>query len=181
MDPDRAPGPAAHLLDGDRSGRDEARGPRLLPARPGQLGAGGSRQRGRYRHQPQNTSGLASGQQVQIGTGSAAETRTIAHITNSGATGPRVPGKIGNAVQLSGNGEYVDLPDGIVSGLHDFTVSAWVNPSANSAWSRVFDFGTGTNDYMFLTLSAGGGPMRFAITTSGMVRSSRSTPPARSR
>ena len=114
-----------------------------------------------------NTSGLASGQQVQIGTGSAAETRTIAHITNSGATGPRVPGKIGNAVQLSGNGEYVDLPDGIVSGLHDFTVSAWVNPSANSAWSRVFDFGTGTNDYMFLTLSAGGGPMRFAITTSG--------------
>ena len=114
-----------------------------------------------------NTSGLAPGQQVQIGTGSAAETRTIAHITNSGATGPRVPGKIGNAVQLSGNGEYVDLPDGIVSGLHDFTISAWVNPSANSAWSRVFDFGTGTNDYMFLTLSAGGGPMRFAITTSG--------------
>jgi hypothetical protein len=114
-----------------------------------------------------NTSGLATGQQVQIGTGSAAETRTIAHITNSGATGPRVPGKIGNAVQLSGNGEYVDLPDGIVSGLRDFTISAWVNPSANSAWSRVFDFGTGTNDYMFLTLSAGGGPMRFAITTSG--------------
>ncbi|MEA2591794.1 MAG: hypothetical protein QOD62_1625, partial [Actinomycetota bacterium] len=116
---------------------------------------------------PSNTSGLAPGQQVQIGTGSAAETRTIAHITNSGATGPRVPGKIGNAVQLSGSGEYVDLPDGIVSGLHDFTVSAWVNPSANSAWSRVFDFGTGTGDYMFLTLSAGGGPMRFAITTSG--------------
>jgi hypothetical protein len=114
-----------------------------------------------------NTSGLAPGQQVQIGTGSAAETRTIAHITNSGATGPRVPGKIGNAVQLSGNGEYVDLPDGIVSGLHDFTISAWVNPSANTAWSRVFDFGTGTNDYMFLTLSAGGGPLRFAITTSG--------------
>jgi sRNA-binding protein len=114
-----------------------------------------------------NTSGLASGQQVQIGAGAAAETRTITHITNSGATGPRVPGKIGNAVQLSGNGEYVDLPDGIVSGLHDFTISAWINPSANSAWSRVFDFGTGTGDYMFLTLSAGGGPLRFAITTSG--------------
>ena len=114
-----------------------------------------------------NTSSLATGQQVQIGTGPAAETRTISHITNSGATGPRVPGKIGNAVQLSGNGEYVDLPDGIVSGLHDFTISAWVNPSANSAWSRVFDFGTGTNNYMFLTLSAGGGPLRFAITTSG--------------
>jgi alpha-L-arabinofuranosidase B-like protein/concanavalin A-like lectin/glucanase superfamily protein/lamin tail-like protein len=114
-----------------------------------------------------NTSGLAPGQQVQIGTGPAAETGTIAHITNSGATGPRVPGKIGNAVQLSGSGEYVDLPDGIVSGLHDFTISTWVNPSANSAWSRVFDFGTGTSNYMFLTLSAGGGPLRFAITASG--------------
>ena len=55
-----------------------------------------------------STTGLAPGQQVQIGTGSAAETRTIAHITNTGATGPRVPGKIGNAVKLSGNGEYVE-------------------------------------------------------------------------
>ncbi len=114
-----------------------------------------------------NTDGLSPGQQVRIGTGSNAETRTITQITSSGATGPRVPGEIGNAVQLSGNGEYVSLPAGIVSGLHDFTISAWVNPSANTAWSRVFDFGTGTGDYMFLTLSAGGGPVRFAITTSG--------------
>ena len=87
--------------------------------------------------------------------------------TGCDATGPRVPGKIGNAVKLCGNGEYVSLPPGIVSGLHDFTVSAWVNPSQDSPWSRVFDFGTGTSDYMFLTLSAGGGPVRFAITTSG--------------
>ncbi|HTU75807.1 MAG TPA: arabinofuranosidase catalytic domain-containing protein [Trebonia sp.] len=114
-----------------------------------------------------NSTGLAPGQQVRIGTGPAAETRTISAVTTSGATGARVPGEIGNAVRLSGNGEYVQLPDGIASGLHDFTISAWVNPSQNTAWSRVFDFGTGTNDYMFLTLSAGGGPMRYAITTSG--------------
>jgi hypothetical protein len=113
------------------------------------------------------TSGLTPGQQVRIGTGPTADTRTITHITNTGATGPRVPGKIGNAVKLSGNGEYVSLPTGIVSGLHDFTISAWVNPSSNAAWSRVFDFGTGTSNYMFLTLSAGGGPLRFAIATTG--------------
>ncbi len=83
------------------------------------------------------------------------------------ATGPRVPGKIGNALALCGNNEYVSLPSGIVQGVTDFTISAWVNPSADTAWSRVFDFGTGTNDYMFLTLNAGGGPIRFAITTSG--------------
>jgi hypothetical protein len=114
-----------------------------------------------------NSSGLAPGQQVQIGTGRAAETRTITAVTTSGATGPRVQGKIGNAVYLDGDGEYIALPSGIVSGLHDFTVSAWVNPSQNTAWSRIFDFGTGTNTYMFLTVSAGGGPLRFAITTSG--------------
>ena len=83
------------------------------------------------------------------------------------ATGPRAPGKIGNALKLCGNGEYVSLPSGIVSGLNDFTVSAWVNPSQDTAWSRVFDFGTGINDYMFLTLNAGGGPIRFAITDTG--------------
>ena len=114
-----------------------------------------------------STAGLAAGQQIQIGTGSAAETRTIESVASSGATGARVPGKIGNAVKLAGDGEYVALPDGIVNGLHDFTVSAWVNPSQNTAWSRLFDFGTGTNDYMFLTMSAGGGPLRYAITTSG--------------
>jgi hypothetical protein len=83
------------------------------------------------------------------------------------ATGPRVPGRIGNAVRLSGQSEYVNLPAGIVSGLTgDYTISAWVNPAANTTWSRVFDFGTGTNAYMFLTVNAGGGP-RFAITTGG--------------
>jgi hypothetical protein len=82
------------------------------------------------------------------------------------ATGPRVPGILGNAVRLNGSSEYVSLPPGIVSGLTDFTIAAWVNPAATSTWSRVFDFGTSTGNYMFLTVNAGGGP-RFAITTSG--------------
>ncbi|HKE63555.1 MAG TPA: LamG-like jellyroll fold domain-containing protein [Micromonosporaceae bacterium] len=83
------------------------------------------------------------------------------------ATGPRVPGEIGNAVRLSGSNEYVDLPDGIVNGLSDFTISAWVNPSATPTWSRVFDIGTGTGVYMFLSVNGAGIGPRFAITTSG--------------
>jgi Concanavalin A-like lectin/glucanases superfamily len=54
-----------------------------------------------------------------------------------------------------------------VNGLSDFTVSAWVNPASNAAWQRVFDFGTGTNTNMFMTVNAGGAGLRFAITTSG--------------
>ncbi len=84
------------------------------------------------------------------------------------ATGARATGRIGaGALRLCGQNESVNMPAGIVSGLSDFTISAWVNPGANTAWSRVFDFGTGTTANMFLTVSAGGGPIRFAITTGG--------------
>jgi hypothetical protein len=82
------------------------------------------------------------------------------------ATGPRVAGKLGNALKLSGSNEFVNLPTGVVSGLSDFTISAWVNPAATTTWTRVFDLGTGTGAYMFLTVNAGTGP-RFAITTTG--------------
>jgi DUF1680 family protein len=77
-----------------------------------------------------------------------------------------VTGKFGNAVQLSGTGQYVVLPAGIVSALADVTVACWVNPSSIITWSRIFDFGTGTGTYMYLTVDAGSGP-RFAITTGG--------------
>jgi DUF1680 family protein len=77
-----------------------------------------------------------------------------------------VAGKFGNAVKLSGTAQYVSLPTGIVNGLTDFTIACWVNPASLSTWTRVWDFGTGTTAYMFLTLSAGSGP-RFAITTGG--------------
>ncbi|HUN32893.1 MAG TPA: beta-L-arabinofuranosidase domain-containing protein [Trebonia sp.] len=76
------------------------------------------------------------------------------------------PGKFGGALTLSGTGQYVELPAGLVASLTDFTVATWVNPAANTEWSRIFDFGTGTTAYMFLTVNAGTGP-RFSITTSG--------------
>lgn len=75
-------------------------------------------------------------------------------------------GKFGNAVQLNGTSNYVTLPAGVVNGLTDFTIATWVNPAKITQWSRVFDFGTGTRNYMFLTLSAGSAP-RFAISTGG--------------
>ncbi|WP_167357038.1 LamG-like jellyroll fold domain-containing protein [Paenibacillus pectinilyticus] len=77
-----------------------------------------------------------------------------------------IAGKSGNAVNLNGSTDYASLPTGIVSNLNDFTIAAWVKPNSVSKWSRVFDFGTGTSKYMFLTVNAGSAP-RFAITTSG--------------
>jgi len=81
------------------------------------------------------------------------------------ATGPRATGKVGSgALSLSGSGEYVTVPPNVVQGVNgDYSISVWVDPRSNSAWSRILDFGTGTSKYMFLTTNAGSGP-RFAIT-----------------
>ncbi len=74
-------------------------------------------------------------------------------------------GKYGNAISLSGNTNYVSLPNGIVSNMTSFTMSVWVNPSNTNAWARIMDFGTGTN-YMYLTQNAGTGPL-FGIYAQG--------------
>ncbi len=55
----------------------------------------------------------------------------------------------------------------MVSGLADYTVAGWVRLNAVSTWQRIFDFGTGTTAYMFLTPRSGSGTIRFAITTGG--------------
>ena len=76
-------------------------------------------------------------------------------------------GELGGAVDLNGSSEYVSLPTGVVDGLSDFTVATWVDMTSESQWMRIFDFGTGTTDYMFLTADGGSNAVRFAITTGG--------------
>ena len=73
-------------------------------------------------------------------------------------------GVFANAIDLDGSNDYIDMPDGLVEGLSEITVSAWVNLDSASTWSRVFDFGTGTSNYMFLTPRGSSGVVRFAIT-----------------
>ncbi|HET7469065.1 MAG TPA: arabinofuranosidase catalytic domain-containing protein, partial [Gemmatimonadales bacterium] len=114
-----------------------------------------------------STAGMNVGDRIMIGSGSDTEVATIKDIPAGGAAGPRVSGQLGKAVKLNGGGEYVNLPTGIVSGLSDFTVSAWVNPASSDTWARVFDFGTGTTVNMFMTINGGGAGLRFAITTGG--------------
>jgi hypothetical protein len=78
-------------------------------------------------------------------------------------------GKSGNAVNLDGTNDYVKLPSGVLSGLKGVTFVSWVNLDAAKDWSRIFDFGTGTSAYMFLTPktnSGNGGTMRFGIKAS---------------
>ena len=88
--------------------------------------------------------------------------------SNCVPNGARQPGRIGTALDFCRTASYGSLPSGIVSSLNgDWSISTWIKPAALSNWTRVFDFGTGQNVNMFLTLNAGGAGPRFAITNSG--------------
>lgn len=49
---------------------------------------------------------------------------------------------------------FVTLPDGILTGVSDFTISAWVKANTIENWVRVYDIGNGMpgTHWMFLTL-----------------------------
>lgn len=110
---------------------------------------------------------------------------------------PREPGRFGGALKLSGSpiglAEHVSLPANVMSGLRDFTIALWINPSQydpqrlsdpragqNQApltnGSAIFDFGSPNPQYgepaltrMYMTVRASNEtPVpRFAITTTG--------------
>jgi hypothetical protein len=85
-------------------------------------------------------------------------------LTGSAAWGT---GKSGSALALNGSTDYVSLPANLVTDLSDFTVACWVYWNAARTWERIFDFGSGTGRYMFLTPRSSSGGMRFAITVDG--------------
>jgi len=78
-----------------------------------------------------------------------------------------VTGYSGSAVSFPLATDYLQLPQGIVTSLTNYTISTWVNVSALSMWSRIFDFGSGTNYNMFLTPLSGNSTLRFAIKNGG--------------
>lgn len=70
------------------------------------------------------------------------------------------------SLYLSGTDNYVQLPYTIAS-YDKMTIAMWVNwRNTASAWQRLFDFGNGVDEYMFLTPS-NGTAMRFAIKNGG--------------
>lgn len=72
-------------------------------------------------------------------------------------------GQTNNAVSFDDANSYLLLPSGLCSQLSSFTVSSWVKMNSLANWSRVFDFGTSTTTYMFLSPQSGAGDFRFGI------------------
>lgn len=70
-----------------------------------------------------------------------------------------------HGLKLDGN-YYVMIPNAAVT--HDeMTIAAWVNMAATTAWQRIFDFGSDTDHYMFLTPKNGNGKLSFVMKNGG--------------
>ena len=102
-----------------------------------------------------------------LGTGSGAS----ASFTSASQVGSHAVSLTPSASNAGGG--YVSLPSLQSLAPDAMTIAVWVNIPTNTTsqtWARVFDFGTGTTVYMYLTVRAQDGanaPVRFSITKSG--------------
>lgn len=76
-----------------------------------------------------------------------------------------VAGQYGSALDLDGTNHYTMLPANLLAGVTNFTIALWINWDGGNQWQRIFDFGNGTGEYLFLTPRSGANTLRFAITT----------------
>ncbi|MBJ7222836.1 MULTISPECIES: LamG-like jellyroll fold domain-containing protein [unclassified Brenneria] len=74
-------------------------------------------------------------------------------------------GMSGSAVVLDGAGGYINLPEGLLASLADFTIETRFYADRQSKWARVFDAGSGPRRWMMLTLEGGDGRPEFGIST----------------
>ncbi|MBN1515658.1 hypothetical protein JXA32_03710 [Candidatus Sumerlaeota bacterium] len=72
-------------------------------------------------------------------------------------------GKINQALAFDGDEDAVILPAGIADCM-DFTVATWVYwMGGEKPWQRIFDFGAGRQENLFLTPQSGSNVLRFGI------------------
>ncbi len=77
-----------------------------------------------------------------------------------------VAGTVQQAIDLTGGApateDFLTLPYNVAN-TTDISVATWINWDGGNDWQRVFDFGNGTDQYLFLSPRAGGAGMRFRI------------------
>jgi len=100
---------------------------------------------------------------------SAADTSGNAHtgtLVHAGWTAGHLSG---SAVSLNGSNAYVSLPGGLLDGLTDCTIAAWVYWKGGNNWQRIFDFGSSTVKYLFLSPCNAKGVLHFGVSICGPV------------
>lgn len=77
-------------------------------------------------------------------------------------------GVLGSSAYFNGTDGYVEMPDDVIYGLHNMTISTWVKPESLGNWARIFDFGSELDPpypNLFLTVNSGNNNMRLAFET----------------
>ncbi|GAB2541152.1 glycosyl hydrolase [Rufibacter soli] len=88
-------------------------------------------------------------------------------LTNGAAWAAGKDGQPGAVALTKTTNAFVELPDGVVSTLNDFSIATWIKLPANQGNNtRVFDFGSGTGTYMIL-VPKNGTSVRYKITYPG--------------
>ncbi|BCX49830.1 hypothetical protein HAHE_37380 [Haloferula helveola] len=77
------------------------------------------------------------------------------------------PGWIGSQALVLDGTQSAVLPAEIAN-HGEITVAAWVRWDGGSDWQRIFDFGNGIEEYLYLSPKAGGGGLRFSIKDGGV-------------
>lgn len=77
------------------------------------------------------------------------------------------------AISFDGADDYLKLPYH-AGDMEAMTFTAWVKGSSTTAWQRIFDFGNGEDEYLFLT-PTNGSAMRFEIKKNGTIQGLNAT------
>ena len=89
------------------------------------------------------------------------QTEHLMHCDHYGKTTYTTGKKDNYALKLDGTSKFVQLPTAIAH-REEMTISLWLKWYSGSKWQRIFDFGNGEQQYMFLTANADNGMMRLA-------------------
>ncbi|NLK48760.1 MAG: T9SS type A sorting domain-containing protein [Bacteroidales bacterium] len=93
------------------------------------------------------------------------ETENLLHGSFVGT--PRyVTGKVGNRAVNFNRANSIQLPP-TVANFDQITIATWVYPRSTDQWQRIFDFGNGESENMFLTNRTDTRKLRFAIKNGG--------------
>lgn len=141
----------------------------------GLLGTSVAQAQLKHRYQFNDAQGTVIADSVGTATGTLVNTTG-----NSTLDGSKlILGNTGTQTSNGSNGDYVDLPNGLITGLNTgagttrFTLEAWFTRTGGNVWQRVYDFGTsvggeGVSDsgdgtaQIFLTPQSGGTSIRSA-------------------
>lgn len=74
----------------------------------------------------------------------------------------------GKSVWFNGGTSYVKMPDDVNKGVGDYTFAAWIKmTSLEKGWQRIFDFGTGTDNYVYFGIPYNTENLRVAYKING--------------